>query len=111
MKGMTTQERYADISKKSGMSIEIVRRVLLAERDSIIESLKRGERATLIGRCTLVPEMRKQVVVGGAFENYIKVNSDVASSIESALENVKEFNESEQEVDYGIRLTQIPALV
>ena len=48
--GMTAQERIEDISKISGFSVEICRRVLNAETESIIKSLKRGERATLSGR-------------------------------------------------------------
>lgn len=55
MGGMTVQERIDDICKKSGMSEDIVRRVLNAEKASVIESLKRGERATIIGRCILRP--------------------------------------------------------
>ena len=112
MRGMTTQERYSDISKKSGMSVEVVRRVLLAERESIIESLKRGERATIIGRCTLVPEIKSQIVVGGTLKNYIKVSAGTASSLESELKELTEFEDTDiREEDDGVRLTQIPALV
>ncbi|MBO5388684.1 MAG: hypothetical protein J6A59_11190 [Lachnospiraceae bacterium] len=57
MEGMTTQERYNDICKICGLSEDIVRRVLNAERQSVANSLKRGERATLVGRVTIRPEL------------------------------------------------------
>ena len=50
MVGMTTQDRLNDICEISGLSEDIVRRVFDAERQSIVKSLRKGERATLIGR-------------------------------------------------------------
>ena len=45
MTGMTTQERINDICNISGLSEEIVRRVMDAERKSVAKSLRKGERA------------------------------------------------------------------
>lgn len=112
MNGMTTQERYNEISSISGMTEEVVRRVLNAEKISILNSLKRGERATLIGRCVIRPEIRNKIVVGGNSEKYIKLSADVALGLENSLAELKEFEEShlEEEVE-GIRVNQIQALI
>lgn len=114
MNGMTAQERLEDISRRSGFSIDICRRVLNAESESAIDSLKKGERVNLIGRVTLRPEMRHKVGLNGNIENIVKVKSLVSSSLESALVDVKEFktdSNNEDTNDSGIRLKQIPSLL
>lgn len=117
VKGMTTQERLEDISKRAGLSIEICRRVLSAESDSIVESLKRGERSTLIGRATLRPEMRQKLGFDGGVQNSIRVKAEVSSALEAALGDITEFIDSNNEVedttmkDNGIRLRQITSLL
>lgn len=110
MNGMTTSERISDICKLSGLSEDIVRRVLDAEKKSVIKSLKRGERATLIGRVVIRPEMRRRIIVGGKFENYIKLSSSVVSSLEGMLEGITKFEADEDASNNGIRLNQISAL-
>lgn len=113
MDGMTTQQRYDEICKLSGMSEAIVRRVLNAEKQSIINSLKRGERSTLIGRCVIRPEIKNKIKTGGELTNYIKLSIEVASSLKSNLDGMEEFEKSEciTEQHSGIRLNQIPSLV
>lgn len=111
MRGMTTQDRYDDICKISGLSEDIVRRVLLAEKQSIIESLKHGERATLIGRCVIRPEIRSKIVIGGKLKNYVKLSVAVADSLECELKSIESFEGNDDvEEDCGIRLQQIRAL-
>ncbi len=110
MLGMTTQERIDDICTISGLSEDIVRRVMTAEKESVAKSLKKGERANLIGRVVIRPELKKRLVVGGEFENYIKLNASVAASLESMLDGMEEFDAIEQPDMPGIRLNQIPAL-
>lgn len=88
---MTIAERYADICKISGLSEDIVRRVINAETQSIIGSLKRGERATLIGRCVIIPEIRSKLAVGAGVKNYIKLSATVAPSLKDKLEEISEF--------------------
>ena len=65
MTGMNIQDRYDDIASKSGLSEEIVRRVLKASRESLAFSLKKGERATLPGICTFTPEIKNSINIGG----------------------------------------------
>ncbi len=110
MLGMTTQERIDDICNISGLSEEIVRRVMTAEKESIAKSLRKGERANLIGRAVIRPEIKRKLVVGGSFETYIKLNATVAASLESMLDDLSEFEVNTVEEEQGIRLNQIPAL-
>lgn len=114
MEGMTTQERIDDICKLSGLSEDIVRRVMDAEKKSIVASLKRGERATLIGRAVIRPELRPRLAVGGIMEHYIKLSISVAASLESMLEGVNKFeitasNKPKKE-DKGVITKQISSL-
>ena len=113
MNGMTTQERIDDICKLSGLSEDIVRRVFDAERQSIAKSLRKGERATMIGRCVIRPEMRTRIEIGGNPVNYIKLHSSVAASMEALLKDISNF-EVDSDVDDdvpGIMVKQISALV
>jgi len=117
---MTTQERYDDIGKISGLSENIVRRVLNAEKTSIEKSLRRGERATIIGRCTIKPEVRKKLEVGGTFKDYIKLIATIAPSLESNVNDESLLKESDDDLEIisniedstnGVRLRQIRSLV
>ena len=114
MKGMSTQERLDDICNISGLSESIVRRVLEAERQSIAKSLKKGERATLIGRCVIRPEIRSKVGIGvpPVQINYIKLTSQVSSSMEALLQDLTGFEtDTEDYTEIPHTLTnQIPAL-
>lgn len=111
MIGMTTQERINDICTISGLSEDIVRRVMDAERQSIAKSLRRGERANLIGRAVIRPEIKRRLMIGGEFENYIKLTVSPAASLEGMLDGLKEFEVADDSTkETGIRLTQIAAL-
>lgn len=114
MDGMTTQERYNDISERTGLSVDIIKRVLIAERESIVDTLKKGERSALIGRCVIRPELKSKLVIGGELRNYIDLKAEVASSLKSSLEEMGDFEISNEEMDNkqeGIRLRQIPSLI
>ena len=114
MNGMTTQDRLDDICKISGLSEEIVRRVFDAERQSIVKSLKKGERATLIGRCVIRPELRSKLEVGGETKRYVKLHASVANSMEAYLQEMSGFETEEadsNELPEGILINQIPSLV
>lgn len=114
MNGMTVQQRLDDICKRQGMSEEIVRRVLQAEKASVLDSLKKGEKATLIGRCVIRPELRSKVDVGGDVRDYIKTSASVAYTLQNELQNCSEFEKSEEsdnQIPEGIRITQISQLL
>lgn len=114
MNGMTTKDRLDDICEISGLSEDIVRRVFDAERKSIVKSLRKGERANLIGRCVIRPEIRSKLEVGGSVKHYIKLHSSVAASMESFLSDLTDFEIDDNNADNtseGILTTQIQSLV
>lgn len=113
MTGMNIQDRYDDISELSGLSEEIIRRVFKATRQSLAKSLLRGERATLPGICTLTPELKNKIDIGGeSMTTYIKLKASASSAMETELSKVKEFEKEDNSIesdDQGIqklRLTQ-----
>lgn len=117
MNGMNTAERLAEISELSGLSVDIIRRVIEAERLSIVNSLKRGERATLIGRCVIRPEIRNKIGISDSSGNIplnssIKLYADVAPSLSSELAELSGFetNGISNYEEEGVWLNQIPAL-
>lgn len=116
MNGMTTQDRLNDICQISGLSEEIVRRVFDAERESIAKSLKRGERATLIGRCVIRPEIRSRLEIDGSTKRFVKLKAQVTSSLEAKLKDVTGFeieedDDNSESLPEGIWTTQIQDLV
>lgn len=93
MTGMNIQERYDDISNISGLSEEIIRRVFKAARQSLAKSLKQGERATLPGICTLTPELKNRIDIGGeSMTTYIKLKASASSAMETELGKISNFD-------------------
>jgi hypothetical protein len=89
---MNIQNRYEDISRLSGLSEDIIRRVLKASRQSLAESLKHGERATLPGICTLTPEVKyKCNIVTNEQTSFIKIKAKASNSMTSELDGVSTF--------------------
>ena len=114
-RSMTVQERLADISKRTGLSEEILRRAFAGETESVIESIKRGESATLIGRCSIKPELRSRLGIGGGFTQQIKLSAKAVNSLEGALEGLDRFVQPEteaqkQEIPAGVRVMQLSGL-
>lgn len=110
MKGMTTQERIDEICSICGLSEDIVRRVMDAERQSITNSLRRGERANLIGRVIIHPELKGRIAIGGTLEHSIKLNIKPSAALEASLADLNGFESAVDEDDDGIMLNQIHAL-
>lgn len=111
MDGMTVQERLQDISKRSGVNIDMVRSVLNAEAMSITESLLRGEKATMIGRVTLRPDMRIKPIVGGGTKKVICVHSTLSSAIQQKLDDVPGWKEPDGEEGIDQLAEQFPNLL
>lgn len=98
MTDMSIQDRFDDIVRRAGLSEDIVRRVLKASRESLAVSLKKGQRATLPGICTMVPEVRSRVNIGAeSVTNYIKIKANPSSAMESELSKLGKFNSSDEE--------------
>ena len=100
---MTAQQRYEDISKRSGMSVDIVRAVLKAETESAIESLKHGETVNFAGRCRIFPSIDARLKVSDTpeFDSYIKLKAAPSSCLSSALDGMHGFirDDENEEVD------------
>ena len=94
---MTVNERIIDIQKRTGLSENIIRSVLKAETDSVIESLKKGERATLIGRCTFTPIKKSKLEVGGVLNTCLRVSVKASTKIENILRETEDFEVSEEQ--------------
>jgi len=103
---MTVKERVDDIVKRSGLSEDIVRRVIKAEIDSVVDSLIRGKSATLIGRCRLEPYLAKRIDAGGKIVSKIAVRLFLSSALKSRLEEHESFINNEDNND----LEQVEAL-
>ena len=88
---MTVEDRLEDIHKRTGLDTNIIRGVLNAETESVVESLKRGERATLIGRCSFVPHLKKV----GEDDNCIRVSCKASPKLESILKAESSFKDVE----------------
>jgi nucleoid DNA-binding protein len=119
MVGMTRQDRIKDICNRSGQSEYIVRRVLEAETASVTESLKRGERANLMGRCTMEPSLRTHIRGAEGEDNIemysrgIKVKVKPSQALLDTLENIEKFEGNGGESQYNssdILIPQIRAL-
>ena len=121
MSDMSLQERYEDICKISGLSEDIVRRVLKASRQSLAKSAKRGQRSTLPGICTIIPELKHKVEIGGLeMTSYVKLKAVPSNALSSELDKLSKFEETKEEktdnsikLNYsnGVRVNQISALI
>lgn len=102
MTGMSIQDRYDDISAISGLSEDIIRRVYKATRQSVVKSLKNGERATIPGICTFTPELKDKINYktqdeGSVLTKYIKVKANASPALDTELEKVNKFNNADDE--------------
>lgn len=82
---MTVGERIKDIENRTGLSEKIIRTVLEAETQSVMESLERGEKATLIGRCTFTPAVTTRVVNEDEKSYHLRASAKVSSRISNYL--------------------------
>lgn len=117
MSAMTLQQRYEDIAKRSGFSENVVKRVMSAQADSIIQSLKSGDSATIPQICKINPELRKCIKKdpnGGFIETkYIRVRAKPMYSLQEKLGDIEEYIEDTEEnnEDEDIRVAQIGSLM
>lgn len=104
---MNIQDRYNEISKISGLSEDVIRSVLKACRQSLAKSLKHGDRATLPGICTMLPEIKNKVEIGGTtVTSYIKIKVKPSNAMASELEKISKFekNISDEDNDSTLKL-------
>lgn len=113
MQKATVNERLADISARCGLSESMVRRVLIAEKESIVDSLKKGQKATLVGRCTIEPVIRRKLGLDRSIVQSIKLKCTPAISLESDFNDMTEFVEDksvEEKLPAGVLTRQIANL-
>lgn len=91
---MHLQDRLDDIVKRTGLSEEIVRRVLKASQESLIDSMIEGENATLPGLCTFIPLEKQKLGIGMTTETYVKIKINPSNSIVKEFE--RRYDESKQ---------------
>lgn len=109
---MTVKDRVADISKRTGLSEDIVRRVLNEECNSITESLLKGERSTLLGRCTFIPSICNTLDVDPKTKEPIAVKS-IAIKVQpskSMLARLQKFSEENLRTTSDAEHYKIPHL-
>ena len=115
MIGKDSREALADISKRCGLSEEIIKRVQKAETEYVIDGLKRGERVNLPGRGTYRAELRNKLGIGGGMGSVIKPTFTISSKIKDELMGCDKFKEDSSDVEEGlpsgILSLQIPSLV
>lgn len=134
MVDMNIQDRYLDIAEISGLSEDIVRRVLRASKQSLCKTLAQGKTATLPGICTMDAELRERLSKTNSLEvvDYVRVKVKPSASMEADLQGMmskssKDINSNGLTIqkseltfvqdndsngsDVGIRLKQINALL
>lgn len=111
VKAKTIAERMQDIVERSGLSMDIVQRVMSARADSILDDLMSGMRVVDYGVCSLTPYTTKKLSVGGV-GNHVGVKCDVSPRIVEALNNVDNYEVDESDDDRGsIRVVTLPAFM
>lgn len=114
MKGMTVNERIEDIKRRTGYSENVIRSVLTAEAESALDSLKKGERVTLINRVSLIPQRDSKLDFEGNRHYFVTAKAKVLGSLNDKLAQYEKFENEDIEVedseDEGIVTTQIDAL-
>lgn len=112
---MSAGDRIDDICRISGMSEDIVRRVLTASRESLVKSLRCGERATLPGIVTATPEVRGKLAASEReikAANEIRVKAKISNCIESELKGMSGFDKGGDDDSLeGILCMQIETLI
>jgi hypothetical protein len=105
---MTAREMIREVSVESGLSEDIVRRVMEAEHECIARTLITGEKAHLLGRCTITPRLKEVEVAGedGKMhkEQVIALSASASKSLYSAIKRhgVNEFTDAKDEVRFEI---------
>ena len=126
---MHLQDRLDDIVKRTGLSEDIIRRVLKASQDSLLDSMMNGENATLPGLCTFIPQEKQKFGINLVTESYVKIKVNPSNSMIKEFErrfedskNVEKIEETKltyinpqipkyNTVPRGARIGQIEALL
>lgn len=109
VKAKTINERIQDICNRSGLSADIVNRVMDARAESILDDLKNGMRVVDYGVCSLTPTVGQKVGIGG-IHNVVAVKCKVSPKITDTLNEVPDYQVDTSDDDKGsIRVKTLPA--
>jgi hypothetical protein len=100
IKSKTIPERIQDICNRSGLSADIVKRVLSARADSIMDDLMHGMRVVDYGVCSLKPEVTKKIGIGG-MKDYVSVTCSVSPKIIDTLNSIEGYKVDDTDDDRG----------
>lgn len=104
---MNITDRYEDIAKKSGFSEDVVKRVLKASAQSLAESLKKGESATLPGVCRLSTNIKyKPDLMTMEFENVLKLRAVALESLVKQVADGFEFVDEDANPMEGMDMSE-----
>ena len=110
MQGATTQQRINDICRRTGLTENVVRRVIDAECESVAESLSKGERVNIIGRCTIYPEI-SSVIENSKLKYFIRLKAKATKSLEEKVRSIKVTEEANTDTNENILVEQIEDLI
>lgn len=103
-KCMKVQERYIDISKRTGYSVDTVERVLQGRKESIIDDLKNGRGVIDYGICQINPYMQSILSVHGVIKNKPRLKIVASKNLVETLGNIENFTIDEDEGEIGVRV-------
>ena len=80
------KEMYGKIESKSGLSEEIIRRILRATKEAVVEELRQGKTVTVPSIVTFTPVSKSRINIGGdSLTQYIKIKAKPSNALESEL--------------------------
>lgn len=106
----TQTERYADISKRSGFPVDVVKRILTSEAESTLDNLKEGKRVVLYGVCSLTPTVKKRVGLLGSTERIAVVECKPSPILADTLNKLDKFEIQQEDTLAGVRVQSLACL-
>lgn len=108
---MSKNERIADIAKRCNLSVDMVSSVLKAERESMMESLKKGEKVTLAGRVVVNPVIRHKLGYDNDGQlvtlDYVSATAKPINSVIDELSGMDYFDIGDADVEDSKNLADI----
>lgn len=99
---MNRVEQIKDISARTGLDEAIIRQVWSGTRESIVESLKKGENYDLYGMCSFKPVLRTKAE-GTNFIDYKSVRVSVSKVLKRDInQGISDDYMDEEEVSLNI---------
>jgi len=115
MERVTTQEHIKNVAKHCGLTEEIVRSVMNAEKECVINYLKTGRGAILPGRCIITPVLRHKTDQTSTQNPRIKLRVNISKIIESQVKKQETIEKLQAKENKGqsdeVVTGQIPGLV